>query len=231
MADFHFGVSQEQRDGISDKAPCYNSLAPCTLTPVLQTCHKERGSVLLWNVVITLFFHCSSGKIPLHQIPFRDGQTLQTAGIPAPTTENTIWAEPGAWPHLKSVPSPYLGVHNSVFRDTGGTKAAIPFSIYLWTWCPWRWLILFETYWHHLLTHTALATNFRSSQPTVKRVTFFNLYDICILVTAIDIIKAVERQHSPNYLANPKYFKQKIRFHSLSFFFFFPSKRSSLIYL
>lgn len=46
VAEFHSGVSQEQRDGISDKAPCYNSLAPCTLTPVLQTCHKERGQML-----------------------------------------------------------------------------------------------------------------------------------------------------------------------------------------
>lgn len=90
MAEFHFGVSQEQRDGILDKASCYNSLAKCTLTPELQPCHKERGSVLQSNV-ITLFFHCSSGKIPIHQISFRVGQTFWSAGIPAPTTENTIW--------------------------------------------------------------------------------------------------------------------------------------------
>lgn len=142
MAEFHFGVSQEQRHGISDKAPCYNSLAPCTLSPVLQPCHKG-GSVLQWNAVITLFFHRSSGKIPLHQISFRFGQTFQSAGIPAPTTENTIWWEPWAWQYLKSVSSPYLGIHNSVLRDIEGTKAAIPFSIYLRTWCLRRWLILF----------------------------------------------------------------------------------------
>lgn len=36
-----------------------------------------------------------------------------------------------AIPEISS--SPYLGIHNSVLRDIEGTKAAIPFSIYLRT--------------------------------------------------------------------------------------------------
>lgn len=172
VAEFHSGVSQEQRDGISDKAPCYNSLAPCTLTPVLQTCHKERGQLLSLRS-----FTAAPGRS--HFIKYPSGLDKHSSQLAFQLQqENTTWGEPWAWPYLKSVPSPYLGVHNSVLRDIGGTKAAIPFSIYLWTWCAWRWLILFETYWHYLLPHTALATNFRSSQPTVKRVTLFNLFKI-----------------------------------------------------
>lgn len=52
-----------------------------------------------------------------------------------------------------------------LFKDLMSTKVTNPFS----------------TYWHYLLPHTALATNFRSSQPTVKWVTFFNLFEIDLL--------------------------------------------------
>lgn len=131
---------------------CYHSVLP----PQLRKDPTSSNILQVWTN-ISVSWHSSSNNRKYHLV------RAMSLAIPEISFLTLPWYPQfcieGYWRDKSSYSFQHL------FRDLMSTKVTNPFL----------------TYWHYLLPHTALATNFRSSQPTVKRVTFFNLFEIDLL--------------------------------------------------